>query len=465
MTVSGELVRQEVSELYRFIEPMVRLCSELRPDYPVFSNESQDFFKHIRELGEKTLKYLEDAPNNILKDPRLSPTRRQELQDLRYLWESLHEFLRPALDADSLHLPNSLIAALHDRVHETGEWQTFRFTLFHTAEANYLQVPTSMVGQIADNIAALVGVKQFPPDLGHVGIPYSQADGLFLNCTLAHEMGHFIYQREVISDDAEDKIDDALDRMVKEIGDLDDAAKSLCVRLVGNWIQEIFCDLFAVCLIGPAYSFAFSQLISATMLIGTTNGVPESFYKFSTSHPADISRFKYHRKLLAKLGWWAQISNWSCGPVQVLKACARDRSSFSLDLDEPLPEELGLRLLQCYDEVCSWLIGEVPKRVNGCRDGIATFEAQSAAIADYLQRAIVPSTIIVRGKVIHPKPVTLINAGYKFLFENLRNLLTRIEGEKPDSIESRSRLTGRLELWLLKALEDHRLLTGGTTEQ
>ena len=445
MTVSDELVRQEVSELYRFVEPMVRLCSDLRPDYPVFSDESRDFFERIQKLGDKTLKHLEGAPGEILKDSRLSSTKRQRLLDLRYLWESLHEFLRPALDADSLHLPNSLISALHDRIHETEQWKEYRFTLFHTAEANYLQLPLGMVGEVANDIAVLVGGEQFPPGLGHVGIPYSQADGLFLNCTLAHEMAHFVYQRDT-SHDAEDKIDDALDRMVKEIGDLDDDAKSLCVRLVGNWVQEVFCDLFAICLIGPAFSFAFSQLISASMLLGTPNGVPENFYKFSTSHPAEISRFQYHRRLLARLGWWEQIRNWSCGPVQVLKACTRDRSTFSLELDEDLPKKVGhIRLLQCYDEVCNWLVREVPKRVRGCRDGIATFEAQSAVIADYLQRAIVPSTIVIGGKMIHPKPVILINAGYKFLFENLRNLLTSIEKEKPDSIESRSRLTGRLE--------------------
>lgn len=462
MTVSDELVRQEVSELYRFIEPMVRLCSELRPDYPVFSNESRDFFEHIWKLGDKTLAYLEDAPSDILKDPRLSSTKRQRLLDLRYLWENLHEFLRPALDADSLHLPNSLIAVLHDRIHETEEWASYRFTLFHTAEANYLQLPLSMVGDVANNIAALVGGKQFPPGLGHVGIPYSQADGLFLNCTLAHEMAHFIYQRD-ISHDAEDKIDDALDRMVREIGDLDDDGKSLCQRLVGNWVQEVFCDLFAICLIGPAFSFAFSQLISASMLVGTPSGVPEALYKYTTDHPAEISRFQYHRKLLAKLGWWEQIKNWSCAPVQVLRVCIQDKSALWLEIDEDLPSTVTPeRLFQCHGEVCNWLIGEVPKRVKGSRDSIATFETQSEVIADYLQRAIVPSTIVIRGKVIHPKPVTLINAGYKFLFENLRNLLTRIEGEKPDSIESRSRLTSRLELWLLKALEDYRLLPGGS---
>lgn len=90
---------------------------------------------------------------------------------------------------------------------------------------------------------------------------------------------------------------------------------------------------------------------------------------------------------------------------------------------------------------------------------LSEFRVQSPVIAEYLKRAIVPSTIIVKGEVEYPKPVVLINAGFRFLLEELSQLLSNVDGEDPASIESRSRLTGRLELWLLKALEDHRLLT------
>jgi hypothetical protein len=460
--ISEELVRQEVSELHQFIEPMVRMCSELRADYPVFSDESREFFDHIQKLGNETLTYLLGAPDRILKDTRLSSTKRQSLLDLRYLWENLHEYLRPALDADSLHLPNPLISTLHDRIHETDEWHSYRFTLFHTTEANYLQLPMGIVGTVANDIAALVGGKQFPAGLGHVGMPYSQSDHLFMNCTLGHEMGHFIYQEDV-SHDAENKIDSALERMEKEIGELGEDEITFCQKLVSSWIQEVFCDLFAICLIGPAYSFAYSQLVAASMLIGRPRGVPEEFFRFGTDHPADLSRFRNHRKLLEKLGWWQIIRNWSSAPVQILKTCTSYRSKFALEDD--LPETVSPnRLLQCYNEVCNWLIGYVPRRVKGCRDHVADFMVQSPIIAQYLQRAIVPSTIIVRRKVVNPSPIVLINAGYEFLLEKLPLLLSNIKGESPNSIESRSRMGTRLELWLLKALEDHRLLVGGASQ-
>jgi len=126
-------------------------------------------------------------------------------------------------------------------------------------------------------------------------------------------------------------------------------------------------------------------------------------------------------------------------------------------------EDLEARLLSCYDELCSWLIDFVPSRVKGHVNDVADFHDQSPIIAEYLRRAIVPSTIIVQGKIVHPRPVVLINAGYQFLLEKFSLLLENIEGEKPNSIESRSRLSARLELWLLKALEDHQLLTKGVS--
>jgi dCTP deaminase len=72
-----------------------------------------------------------------------------------------------------------------------------------------------MVGDVANHIAAEVGGTQYPAGLGHIQIPYSQADGLFLNTILAHEMGHFIYQ-EYASHDVEVAIDTALGAMEKE---------------------------------------------------------------------------------------------------------------------------------------------------------------------------------------------------------------------------------------------------------
>lgn len=464
MTIWPEVVRQEVSELHRFIEPLERFCTEIRADYPVYGETSREFFKHIGELGQKSLSYLESLPEQILraKYPQIAASKRQKLFQLKSDWERLHEYIRPALDADTLHLPMPLISALNDRLRETPDWRSFRFTLFHAAEVNYFEVPSSIVRRAADGIASQIGGKPFPKTLGLIGIPYSQADGIFLNCSLAHEMGHFIFQEKVLAL-AQGKIDDALERMVSDIGKpLAYEELTLCQERIGSWTEETFCDLFAICLIGPAFSFAFSQLMTASILIESAAGQPEVFYLYGQYHPASVARFRAHQRLLEKLGWWKEIQGWASAPVEVLRLCAGAASQFKVQADLPR-EDLEARLLSCYDELCSWLIDFVPSRVKGHVNDVADFHDQSPIIAEYLRRAIVPSTIIVQGKIVHPRPVVLINAGYQFLLEKFSLLLENIEGEKPNSIESRSRLSARLELWLLKALEDHQLLTKGVS--
>jgi hypothetical protein len=66
VTISAEVVRQEVSELHRLIQPLVKLCTERRPDFPTYNDTSREFFMHIGELGRRSLTYLQTLPTKIL---------------------------------------------------------------------------------------------------------------------------------------------------------------------------------------------------------------------------------------------------------------------------------------------------------------------------------------------------------------------------------------------------------------
>jgi len=274
-------------------------------------------------------------------------------------------------------------------------------------------------------------------------------------------MGHFIYEKYA-SYDVEKTIDASLEEMLTETGELDDDIVAICEETVTNWVQEIFCDLFAICLIGPAFSFALSQLSSASMIIDRPDGEPDSFYRFEQEHPADVARFHYHKLLLEKLKWWEAIQNSQCAPVQVLKACAGSSKLFTIEIDGRLPSKVtDARLLRCFNRVCTWLIRYVPSIVKRRGDDVRSFKEQYPTIVKYLERAVIPSSIMMKGKRMHPTPAVLVNAGYMFFLEKLPQLLSNIDlnKKKSDSIESRGHVSGRLELWLLKALEDHRLIT------
>jgi hypothetical protein len=457
-----DTVRKEATDLYRFIDPLIRMCADIRDrEYPVYPEPTLKFLRHIECLGRETQEFLSNFPVEVSKDPRTAYSKRQKLLSLRAGWEILHEYLRPALAADTLHLPTPLILALQDKINATDDLQDVKFTLFHTDRANYLQVPSGLAREFANDIADLVSGTHFPPRLGLVGIPYSQGDGFFLNCLLPHEMGHFIYQEDAVVD-IENEIDHALERMEHDTGPLNDQDLSLCRDTLGRWVEETFCDLFAICLIGPAYSFALIELTGASLLVGGPSSRIDDFYFFVQDHPAEIARFHSHYNLLNDLGWWRDIENWASSSVDVLKLC-KDKST-DLHVTSTVPDQVGeVRLLQCYWEVCDWLRPFVSSILPPCSEDLTQFETQADTVSEYLRRAVVPSSIIVGKLMVHPTPVVLINAAFRFFLTSLSTLIDNIDGKDKDSVADRSKYSERLELWMLKALEDHRLLTRQAT--
>jgi hypothetical protein len=458
----AETARKEAADLHRFIEPLIRMCADIRDrEYPVYPKPTLMFLRHIERLGRETQKFLSNFPVDVLKHSRTAYSKRQKLLSLRAGWEILHEYLRPALAADTLHLPTPLILTLQDKINAADNLRDVKFTLFHTDRANYLQVPSGLAREFANDIADLVGGTSFPRQLGLVGIPYSQGDGFFLNCLLPHEMAHFVYQEDA-GINIEDEIDNALERMEKDLGPLNDEDLSLCRDTLRRWVEETFCDLFAICVIGPAYSFALIELTGASLLVGRLSNMIDDFYFFVQDHPAEIARFHSHYKLLNELGWWRSIENWSSSSVEVLKLC--EQRSTDLHVTSTVPEAVGeVRLLQCYWEVCDWLRPFICSIVPSRSEDLKEFESQADTISEYLRRAVVPSTIIVGESMVHPGPVVLINAAFRFFLTSLSTLIENIDGKDKDSVADRSTYSERLELWMLKALEDYRLLTRQAT--
>jgi hypothetical protein len=449
----SETIRQESAALFRFVDAVIRPCIDIT-EYPVYPRSSSDLVAKIKRLGDETKTFLDGFPAEAAKDPSTASSKRLKLSELRAHWETIHEYLKPILDADALHLPAALTTALQDAIDSIDVLKGISFTVFHINEVNYLQVPSGILIQQANQIADSIKGKRFPPNMGVVGIPYSQANNFFLNCLLPHEMGHFVYQ-EKFAIDVAPKVEESLEGLEADIGrELGDQEITLCRDLLESWVEEIFCDLFAICLIGPAYSFALIELTGATRLIGEANDQQSDFHLFIQDHPAEVARFEAHFKLLKQLGWWDVVNDLSSTFAEVLRISSEGSEELHIEYDLPVPEK---RFLKCYYEVCKWLLIYVPRKISFSQKDIASFKKQSPKIFEYLERAIVPSTIVVNKRPLSPSPVVLINSAFFFYLEHMPNLISNT-GRDPESVEIRSKFTERLELWILKALEDSRLL-------
>lgn len=453
--LSKDAVLQEAAQLHSFVESIIQLCSDPREDYPVFTNASMKFFGYILQLGKQTQDYLERFPAFYLKssDERSARSKLQKLFSLKTSWEALHAFVKPALDADSLHVPSSLVTAFEDIVNDVEAWKEFKFILFQTSEANYLQIPSGMAREVANDIAEGVDFERFDPTMGLVGIPYSQANSVFLNCVLPHELAHFIYQ-EYSDDEVENKLDESTN---KTLSDLNYDSLAWSVGELKSWLEETFCDLMAICMIGPAFSLSLIRLTTATSIVERPDGEPADAYAFKDGYPAVTARLYFHQKLLDHLGWWPLLKNWQCSSIRALEKCSSWSSLITVegDIEDGIDP---LRLLESYREVCDWMIDYCARHFGHVKETVGEFSVQEPEIAKYLERAIVPSTIVINEKEEYPNPVVLLNAGIKFLLVGLSQLINNIAGSSASSVEVHSKVASRVELWILKSIEDSRLL-------
>jgi hypothetical protein len=172
-----------------------------------------------------------------------------------------------------------------------------------------------------------------------------------------------------------------------------------------------------------------------------------------------VARFHVQFQLLHKLGWWERVEGWESASVKVLLQCEQRSPELHIQMPD-IPKQVSeKRLLQCFWEIADWLLSYLPKQVETLKSDLSDFGDQSPIISEYLSRAIVPSTISIDGELVHPSANVLINSAFYFYLENLSTLLANVQGVDQASVESRSRFTERLELWVLKSLEDNRLLT------
>lgn len=240
---------------------------------------------------------------------------------LRGAWAELHQFLKPAVDADTLNTPFSLLEALYQKFHRISGFEAVEFTVLHLNEVNYLQVRASWFRQLAQKVASQVpGAPSFPSHLGLIGIPYSQSSALFLNTLIPHEMGHFVYQHLDKANGLLPKIDACLNGE-PGAAHLTSHERRWCVDKLSSWAEEIFCDLFAVWMLGPAYVFAYIELLDLANIpsIASLPSAPKEHQRFHPRHPADSCRLSQHVKFLRKLGWWRHVEDYRTHYVDVLR--------------------------------------------------------------------------------------------------------------------------------------------------
>lgn len=441
----------------RFMRSIYARQEDIERTHTAVTNE---FIAYVQKLGTATEAYLEDLVSTP-PDPRFHESeRRQSFLSFRNFWRDIHQFVKPSRDADTLHSPVALIEQLEYMLSKIPNLEGSRLLICHTAEANYIQFPRSEMRVDAEHYEATVlDSPSFPDKVAFIAIPYSQESSLFTNIIICHEMGHYAFEEQHLEAELSVHIEAALEKHFPELVSDSDSENevSWCRQRLWNWAEEIYCDRFAIGLIGPAYSFSYIEMFD---VIGTATG--SGVNGFSDTHPSDSCRFKEHAEQLEIGHWWSLLGSSGlsyAGLITDLRTISEDDYTFISDERSDLDETV----LRAFRLDVKPYIADLVKQTFQGSETLFRGQVDSEcidAVQRYLREGVVPATLVHDGQIFMPDPAMLINAAYLFYLDRVPELINRIKPTRKEhlgAVSERDKWGQSAERWTLKALEDLRL--------
>ncbi|HUE22270.1 MAG TPA: hypothetical protein VMQ86_11350 [Bryobacteraceae bacterium] len=194
-------------------------------------------------------------------------------------------------------------------------------------------------------------------------------------------------------------------------------------RVLEAWTKEVFCDLFAVRNLGPAFSIALIDFLSLLGLMG--EDVEGKFENLPSGHVS----------LMARLAGKTEPEYFFEFQETVIPAFVEAFLTIV-----PLIHELAVDLTT-HSEAAAADFAQHAERIDEC-----------------LLHGVVPSSLLAEDKPSSPNPVSMINAAYCFLLTSLPKLIETLEGQRADNLQQRMNWAEKLEAWTVKGVEDSQLL-------
>jgi hypothetical protein len=436
-----ESLIHDAAALFQLVDSVDKFVAEHQSTY-TYTDATEAFLSRVRTLATKTRQQVSD----IVQRPVTTPAEtRQQYSDLiieKDRWRILHTYVKPASDAHTLVLPVALInlAARHLRLVRVGE--VVKLVPLLTQQLMYFH-----------NVTSLKDLDDFV----FVELPYSQGPTFFTNLTIYHELGHYAFDRMSNAQSAnqpfmqlahamEVSFDSKLGKQLPA-GKNRDWAK----RVLDSWALEIFCDLFAGRFLGPAFTFALIDVLSLLGLM--QNGIEITF---DEEHPAPAFRLREQVKQLKRDSWWDCVAHLDSEHVRLCeRLVARPLADYEFVLNQT-----GIPVfVETLDEIVPHIYQLIEAITPDPKAVAQDFERRRLDIEGCLLQGVVPSHLWKQGTAESPVPESIINAAYSFYLTAMPNLLNKLIDQERSELKKRSDLTGKLEGWTLKALEDYQIYT------
>ncbi len=423
----------------------------------IYPLATDNFFGYIMRLATGTKNLIAAGLENSMDSPTV---KRARLATLKGCWRLLHELVRPAGDAHTLAAPTALIELAADQLRRIPGLDQAQVVVSLSPRLMYHQTKHTGISNLATKIAQIIPGEPFPRQLGFVALPFSQGAGFFTNLLLYHELGHFVFEElsSYNSDPRIGKLDSklvaAIEHATADRPALASTVRAFALATLRNWTQEIFCDAFALNIVGPAFSFAFVDMLSLLDLLDD-----HQIVAFTPSHPAPACRYSAHLHVLRSAGWWSVLEDVQVPQKKLIeRLAARDKEDYRLVLDGKMDKDAVL--IPAFLKILPDILDVTRDIIAPAAAAAEDFAAGRKHIEKCLLNGIVPS-VSPDDQSIPPNPVSVINTAFTFYLTSLDELMERL-GKKPLDVKERSYWTNRLESWTQKALEDIQLLSRST---
>lgn len=456
---------------------LIRLCEgladfiELGLYRKTYLYETNTFLTFIKEIIKEVHSSVCTTVEQTIS-PQLVKSRLREYDQMRRILNWLYFLTKEAIDSDTLCIPHTLTIYLNHLAAKLETQQKISLVVLGSSDLMYYKYNLKYLRDLTNIINAII--PTFPKlsiELGILKFPYCASREILNNCNLFHEMGHYFYELRNLQSqfhvDIENSLDDLLQREKKLIQTSPNPLlerRQLLIyacKLIYNWANEIYSDIFAIRVLGPAFHLAFLEI---EQMLPTNI---DRNRKFSATHPADYYRFKMHAKWLFKDNWGDIIKERTPFFYNQLERCQSlkiKNKDFSINSVSPLNANTGSESI-----LHEWMLTEFEKVIVKVEDDVSSFLSNQAKPLDdfvlydelvtkYLEHGIVPSTVYNKDNVeCHPSPTTLLNSGFFFYLDGMKELLKKVKNSK-SNINNKVAYNKRLNEWLSKGIEDWQII-------
>jgi hypothetical protein len=444
----------DTTVLHRFVDFLEGYCKE-HESSKTYPDSSGEFFGYVRRLSAGIKEQLPRQIRLARKFPHRLPTLRSGILALKQYLRILHALVKPATDAHALTIPAPLIDLASEQLRAVDAMSGTQVVVLLASELMYFQWPHTQIKLQATLVQEFIPRAVLPPKLGFIELPYSQGPSFFTNLNIYHEIGHVVYEELAGSSRPNPhfvRLKSSISRwltLALPSRNRDPQSIAVALRIVENWTQEIFCDLFAIKLIGPAFSLSFIEMLGMLGYLSRSSSI-----RFNPTHPAPAFRLAEHLRSLSDDGWWEAIHDTNCEQKRTLaKLAAIPSSSYRFYIDEKKPglQAFVINFLETVAPAIRSLVSEVTRNAS-C--SASQFSTDRVIINKCLVAGVVPHN--PGGSAL--TPVSIINSSLLFYLTSIAELIRHFEkSNERVTVEIYSKWMKRVEAWTIKAIDDSRL--------